>query len=292
MSLLCLLVMMRGVSPALRAAKDFFKLPSNVKIVAFLSGVSVYLGGLFFLYALALMSKAGAAVIMESWPVLAMFIAPFFIRKKWDKIRLLDWFIVLLCFVGVFLISASEKGQDFASFIADPFFFFKGQQFSEYIGILVAFLAAYCFAFSGVSRAQFMSMLPEKFEEKHFSHRNPLSASTFIYLVSYIIGIPIAFLTLFFLEPDFSASGGSYVPAILNGVILTITSVLYSYALLKADSANINALWYIAPLLAAMWLWLFGLSQITDLIIIGGLLIVISNIILILSQPQQKKDGA
>jgi hypothetical protein len=82
------------------------------------------------------------------------------------------------------------------------------------------------------------------------------------------------------------------LPIIMIGVIFVIVSTFYSYALLVADNANINLIWYISPVLAAVWLALSGYSQITPMLVLGGFLIIVSNIILISVSSKKKTEIA
>lgn len=283
-----LTVFMRSPVKTFHALKGFMALPIETRMIAVFSGISVYLGGLCFLFSLSLMSKAGAAVIMEMWPILAIFIAPIMmIEKKWKSLGLLDIFLIALSLFGVLMITAAEKSLTLWQFIQNPFFMFTNQDVYAYIGIIVAFLAAFCFAFSGVSRSHFANRLPRDFRLQHFKKTETITESLYTYLLTYLLGFPIAIILLFFLEPEASAQITSFAPAMFNGFVLVATSALYSYAVLKADNSNINLIWYFAPLLAAIWLSLFGLSQITDMLVIGGSLIVIANVVLILSSRRK-----
>lgn len=279
-----LVLFMKSPSRTHGALKEFMALPLETRLIAVFSGISVYLGGLCFLFALSLMSKAGAAIIMEMWPILAIFIAPVLMtEKKWKSMGLLNAVLILLSLTGLLMITASESGMTFSRFLQNPFFMFVNQDAYAYIGIVVAFLAAFCFAFSGVSRSHFANKLPPDFRHRHFGKTETITESLYTYLLTYILGFPLALVLLLFLEPEAGASIASILPVAFNGFVLVATSSLYSYAVLKADNANINLIWYFAPLLAAIWLSLFGLSRITEMLVIGGGLIVIANIVLILS---------
>ena len=72
-------------------------------------------------------------------------------------------------------------------------------------------------------------------------------------------------------------------------------SSMYSYALLKSDSSNVAAIWYIGPALAASWLVFFGFSEATELLVIGAAFIIVSNLSIIFipakkSGLSEKKD--
>lgn len=282
-SFILLFAFFKGPTHAIVVLKQFLILPHNVKLIALFSGIAVYLGGLFFILALKLMSKAGATMITEMWPALAIFITPIFIAKKWQRIRALDIWTLLLCLIGVVFITASETGQNFSNFIKQPFFLQQEYGFETYIGIFLAVLSAYCFAFSGVSRAHFANSLPQDFRDEHMDGGITIKEATFTYLLTYLLGVPLVVLLFFVMETGANLSPEAILPGVMNGVILTATSTLYSYAILKSNNANINILWYFAPLLASLWLVYFDFSIATDMIAIGGFLIVVANIVLIIT---------
>lgn len=279
-----LVVMMGGPKPFFAALGGFRDLPGNLKVVSFFSGTSVYLGNVFFLYSLSLMSKAGATVIMEMWPILAIFVSAALIEKSWHALRPLDYVMMAVCIFGVIMITGAEKDVGIIGFLADPLFIFSDYEFMDYVGVAVAFLSAYCYAYSGVSRARFTASMDEDFTRKYFSHAHELAQSLYIYLITLIVGFPFAIALVLGIESDFHFASPALLPSIANGAVLTVTSVLYSYAILHAASPNINILWYIAPLLAAIWLYIFGFTALTSLLMLGGALILLANVVTVLTQ--------
>jgi drug/metabolite transporter (DMT)-like permease len=278
-----------GPKRSIAVLSHFKKLPMNVKLIAVFSGIAIYLGGLFFIMALQLMSRAGATVITEMWPALAVFIAPLLIRKNWQRIKLLDVWVLVICLVGVIFITAAETGQNFSAFIEMPFFMQQDYNFEHYLGIFLAVLSAYCFAFSGVSRAHFANSLPQDFRDEYMEGGVTIKEATYTYLITYILGIPLVILLYFVMETGVGFEAKALLPGVMNGIILTVTSTLYSYAILKSDNSNINILWYFAPLLASLWLILFGLTEATDMVAIGGFLIILANVSLIMSADKEKQ---
>lgn len=274
----------------LTTIKDYWKLPFEIKIVPFLSGIGIYLGGIFFLFALSLMSKAGASLIMETWPILAIFIAPVVLYKKWNRFDPIDGLLILLSIAGLLCITAAEENITLDAFLKNPLFLFNGQDFYGHVGILMAFLSAICFAGSSIARSYFASVLPEDFRISHFGQINTLKESVFAYFLTYLYGLPLALLSFLIMEDQISFEFYTVAPVIFIGVSLVITSSFYSYALLITENSNINLIWYVSPLLAALWLALFGYSQITEMLILGGLLIIIANVILILKSRKAKSN--
>ena len=285
-----ILVMVLSGKPRLmlKAIISFKDLPKRVITTAFLSGMSIYLGIVFFLFSMNLMSKAGATAIAEMWPALAVFIAPFVIRKKWQPIRSADIWVLISCIVGVVLITASEKGQGLNDFIYNPFFMKGDAGFSEYIGIFLALLSAYCFAFSGVARAHFANSLPQEFRDKYFKGGVTTTEAMYSYMLTYIASLPLVIIVIILLESQYHVGTGALLPAITNGLLLTIMSSMYSYALLKSDSSNVVAIWYIGPALAAIWLVIFGFSEATDLLILGAIFIFFPNAALVFLPNKSK----
>lgn len=283
------LVLIKSPAKALEMVKGFFSLSLENKLIAFFSGFAVYLGGVFFLFSLTLMSKAGATVIMEMRPLIALFIAPILmIEKKWDSLRPIDGLLILLSLGGLLMLTASERAMTFAQFLSDPFMMFRDQSPYAYIGIVIAFLSAFCFAFSGVSRAHFANRLPHDFRVKYFNKTESITESVYAYMMAYILGFPLSILLLIFLEPNAQMEVMSLIPALLNGFALVGTSVFFSYAILKAKNANVSLVLYFAPLLAALWLYMAGFSDITEMLVLGGGLIIISNLILITTSKKKK----
>lgn len=267
----------------------FFKLPFETVLVPILSGTGIFAGGLFFISALDMMSKAGATLIMESWPLMAIVVSRALLtRKKWEPFCLRDLGLMLLALFGMFFITASEVGMSLDDFTNDPFSFFQEQTFEGVIGIILAVLSALCFAWAGVSRAYFASILPEKMRIHFFGKKDSLSEANFTYMLTYLFGIPSAVLCFFMFEgSQFEFNMVSILPIVLLGFVLTITSMFYAYGLIIANNANVNLLWYIAPLLATVWLVMFGYSTLTAFIFIGGGLIIGANLFLVLSSKKK-----
>jgi drug/metabolite transporter (DMT)-like permease len=267
----------------------FFKLPFDTILIPILSGTGIFAGGLFFISSLSMMSKAGATLIMESWPLMAIVVARALLtHKKWQPFRPLDLILILIALLGMMFITSSEVGVSFDDFIDAPFAFFQNQNFEGIIGIILAVLSALCFAWAGVSRTYFASILPEKMRIHFFGQKDSLSEANFTYMLTYLFGIPSAIFCFFIFEGShFEFNIISLLPIMLLGCVLTITSMFYAYGLIIANNANVNLLWYIAPLLATVWLVIFGYSAITPLLIVGGFLIILSNIILIMTNREK-----
>jgi len=263
--------------------KSYFKLPWNIQIIPILSGTGILGGTLFFIFALEMMSKAGATLIMECWPLIAILVARSLLtHKHWEDFKLLDLVLIILTLIGLSFISASEAGLTLEQFLSSPQSIFSNKGFEELLGILLALLSALCFAWGGVSRSYFVEQLPNDMRLKYFGKTQTIAEANFTYMMTYILGIPAAILCFWMFEKqpiEFAFTG--IIPVTLIAISLIITSAFYAYAVVIASNANINLLWYIAPVLATIWLIIFGYSSMTPLLFVGGLLIIFANIILL-----------
>jgi drug/metabolite transporter (DMT)-like permease len=262
--------------------RELFSMSFDVWLVIILSGVAAYIGTLFFLLSLNLMSPAGAAIIMECWPILAIFIAPVLIEKNWKPFETLDIVLIMFLMLGLFIISASDIGLSFEELLEDPLFLFTGKSYEEMYGIICAVLSAFCYAWAGVARPYFVEKLPNNYRQKYFGGTKNWKESLFAFWVTALTAIPLATLTVFIFGFDLSPLGNIIMPTIGLGLALTAMGCLYALSISLADTPNVNFLWYLSPLMAAIWLAIFGFSQITPMLVLGGFFIISANIILIL----------
>jgi drug/metabolite transporter (DMT)-like permease len=280
----------RNMSAFIAPTKELFKLPWETWTVIILSGVAGYMGTLFFLWSLKYMSEAGAAIIMESWPILAVFIAPVLMRNHTNRIRLVDVFIIGLIIFGALMINGSDANMSVGQFIDNPFFMFQDRSFENYIGIFCAFMSAFCYAWAGSSRPYFSALLPFEYRKKHFSKGAPFFETLYSFWLTCLSAMPIAIVVNIFMDESLLISQSNIIISLSLGICLTIMGCMYAYSLMVSNTSMINLLWYIAPILATLWLVIFGYSQITPLFILGGGLIIGANLLLVLSSKKKTTD--
>jgi drug/metabolite transporter (DMT)-like permease len=270
---------------------DTMKLDWDVLIISILAGTGAFLGMLFFIYALEMMSKAGATLIMECWPLMAIIVTRALLsHKEWESFRPIDLILILMCFCGFILIYASEMGFSLEQFFSSPHTLFSDSSYEELFGVLLAVMAALLFAWAGVARSYFVTKLPDEFRIHYFGQKDSITEMNFSNMAIYAFGIPSAIIGYLWFEEDSFVLNSEFITYILLITLcLTVTGIFYSYSLLIAHNANINLLWYFAPVLAIIWLSIFGYSVLTPLVILGGFLIIFANIILILITPKRQK---
>jgi drug/metabolite transporter (DMT)-like permease len=273
----------RSVSGLYKPLYDLFRLPWHVWIIIVLSGLGGYMGTLFYLWAISLMSDAGAAIIMEAWPLLAVLIAPVLLKNHAQKIRFLDLILIAVLVLGSFMICASDTGLSFEEFITNPLFMFTGRSFEEFSGMLCAFMAAFCYAWAGVSRPYFLAQLPQNYKDKYLTAHKQWYESLYAFWLTCLTAIPLSLFCAIWYENGVFIPPFNFAVTTLLGIFLTTMGCFYAYSLMLAKSSTINLLWYISPVLAATWLVVFGYSEVTPLLIAGAFLIILANLILILT---------
>ena len=272
----------------IRALRTLFSMPFDTWFIIVLSGVTAYIGTLFFSIIAKPYVACGAAIIMECWPILAIFIAPVLIEKNWKPFETLDLVLIAFLMLGLFIISASDVGLSFEELLNNPLFLFTGKSYEELYGIICAVLSAFCYAWAGVARPYFVEKLPPEYRVKYFGKPRNWKESLFTFWITALTAIPLAVVTVAIFGFDLSPIPNIIIPTVGLGLALTAMGCLYALSLSLADTPNVNFLWYLSPLLAAIWLALFGYSQITPMLILGGLFIISANIILILKSRKPK----
>lgn len=290
---IALIMIRRNARDLIGSTAELLQLPWHTWIVIALSGIAGYMGTLFFLWALLFMSEAGAAIIMESWPILAVFMAPALIKHHQNTIRFRDILLMLFILCGVLMISASEANMSFTQFFNNPFFMFEDRNYEEYIGIICAFLSALCYAWAGISRPYFSSLLPLEYRKKHFAKGAPFFETLYSFWLTCLSATPVAIIANLLMGDPIIAPLNNIGLSLLLGICLTVMGCMYAYSLMVSKTSMINLLWYIAPVLATLWLVLFGYSQVTLLLLCGGGIILVANgLLIITNQSYQSKSGS
>ncbi len=282
-------IALRGRKNLSALVRDVSELPTGVLWLAGISGTSANMGNILFVIALGMMSKGGAAIIMESWPIIALFLAPLVIQKTWRKVGILDYLFGLLALCGIVFISLPEASLTAGEFIASPMSLFNGGDFLTYAGIILVFMGSFCFALSGVYRTEFANKLPESFKKSYGGEKYQFTDMVVSEAITKFFYLPIIVVAFFTMELNGTISTPEgFMAAFLVGLIIALVNTLYSYALFKTANPSIQILWYIAPVLAVIWLSLFGLSEINLEIFLGAMLVIIANILVSIKASHQK----
>ena len=242
-------------------------------IPAFVCGVSGVLSHAFFIISLSLANKAGVSLLYESWPIIAVIATPMLMKKAWKEVSLKEVLVSLVALIGVALIILTDANIDFSTNPSDSS---NTNNYSVLGGYILAFAAAYMTAVLVVTRGTY--------SEYFKALDDDIGAS----LVSEIFGrtISMFFMSLAFvyLKDDFYMADVNWAATFFIGfVVFVVGGVLYTYSLLKTDRPTIHIMYYFVPVLAVVWLWVFGESTIHTGLLVGGAIILAANIYLVIA---------
>lgn len=216
-------------------------------------------------------SKAGATIIFEIWPILSMFLTPLLIKKGWENLTPYDFIYGILAFVGMAFILAPELEQ--------PFFLQQKDPVSAFMILILPFLGGIFMAVTSVLKARLSYHMEIKGQ--------PLVSLLVVqvYYGIYACGFAAVAYAIVRMSSE-QAVNNVYDLTIITGllvvgiIIYTLGRLTYVMGLLKSTKSNIIALWYFMPIFSVFWLYLAGLSAITPHIIIGAASIICANLLI------------
>lgn len=255
------------VTPGYSAVKNLSvrKLPRGVLFEIFVGCLTVLLSFACLLKSFAYMSKAGATVIFEIWPVIAMYITPLLIRRGYSKISRRDIGFSLLAFIGVAFLMYPEVQKSGNIFICE----------GSLCYVVLPLIGGMLMAIASVVKSRVSHTL----ENKKFPIASLLRVQVFFSAGVTLLAIPFM---LFFPQDVHSV----YTPQAIAGVVFiglfihTLGNISYTLAVLGSKKSNIVVLWYLMPIFSVIWLWLAGESKITSFIVLGSIYIITSNLIM------------
>ena len=241
----------------------FFDLPRMIKIQTIIGSIIGMLALVTLLYAFKYMSRAGATVIYEIWPIITMFIAPLLIQKSWESISIKDYFLSLLALIGVGLISYPELQSEF---------FKESHPVWKYALLLLPLFGGVCMAVFSTIKVRVSHLIEIK--------EAPL-CSFLLVQIYFALFTAIAALPLLFFWPDQESSYTLQNISCLffvGIVTYALGNLAYAIALLRTEKSNIVVLWYMVPVLSVFFLWIAGETNITPYIILGSCFIISANL--------------
>ena len=239
-----------------------------------LIGLASTLYNFCFIYAMEVGSKIGSAIIIEGWPIIAIFLAPLLVTKSWKKVTVFDVVAAFVALGGVALIMIEDSKNISNIFATDA-----GLPTNIIIGSAAALMGSLSLAASVVLSSEVSNRL-SKYVLKEKKHS--LACAFIGETIRRIVALPSSAILLFaFAEDMYTDSAGIALSVIIGVVIFCIGSAAVTLALLRSSSSTINMLYYASPILAVVWLYLAGLGTVTPLIVTGGCMVVMANILTI-----------
>jgi drug/metabolite transporter (DMT)-like permease len=233
------------------------------------SGLSLILAQACLLTSFLYLSKAGAMIIYEVWPIFAMYLTPLLVAKAWPRVSPRDLMFAMLALFGVSLIMLPERGE--------PFFLKASSLVARYGTLLLPLAGGALNALSSVLKARLSQRLDIK--------GHPLISVLVAQVFYGIFGTGFAAAALA-LSRLFDHQVSRYTPLNIGGmlfislVVYTAGRLSYVVGLLRSKHSNITVLWYLTPILTVLWLWLAGYSAVTTPIVLGSCFIIGANLLM------------
>jgi len=205
-------------------------------------------------------------VIFEVWPLFGMVATALLMRERFESLTKRSFLLGLVALLGLGLVVWSGQGHDDGP-TAYP---------NATLGILAATGAAIAMAISVATHVKartIIGALPGMRDAAVVTNVLTKAVSAGLFFAVLLVWQPWATLT--------GMGPGLWGFVLFNGIfIVSIGSVAYSESLAVGSRSDVILLWYMTPLLAVIWLRLFGLGEITDTLVLGGLFIISANVLL------------
>lgn len=211
-------------------------------------------------YAFSVGSNSGVTMLYELWPLIVFFGLPLIFRDRFFSLGWLEVAAAVIALIGLALIVvASNEGEAFA--VAS--ILLSGEALGLLAGVL---MAAAVLLKSG-------SVVGRDMEELNFGD------FALIDLVNRAFAAAYALIAILVLKPDQAGLILQWDSSIGFGVIEGLGGLLYWIAIGRSARSSIQLLLYLAPVLAFVWLYLVGLSELTGGILFGAMLIFAANVV-------------
>ncbi len=228
-------------------------------MIAFIAGACSGFSHAFFVLALTMANKGGVSILFESWPIIALILAPHMIDKDWNKSSWKDYSIAFIALIGVAVIILSDKDINWL----------QGEDWDIYalMAYMITLLASYMTALLAILRtnyAQVYEPLENDFAAVMLSEA----------IVRFFASICLAVVGIAF-GMNLQVSMDQLPMLLLIGIgIFALGGSAYTYALLKAKNPNIVIFDYLIPIIAVVWLIMFGLTELTAWLAIGSIITI------------------
>jgi drug/metabolite transporter (DMT)-like permease len=254
-----------------------------------LIGLVTTLYNFCFFYAMQMTSKVAAAIIIEMWPLFAMFLAPLLISKEWKALKFNDFLIGALGLSGVIIIMLGDQNINFLSTESIHELYESIDPLSLF-GIFMAIIGSLCVALS----ITLSSEVGNRISKVVMQEDTPsLSSAAIAEVVRRCMAIPPSLFLFWAFSSDISYTAQGLAFSVITGIfIFNIGSFTMRVALLRAPSSSINMLYYISPVLAVIWLYIIGEGNLTPTILVGGLLVIVANLAIIQKNRKPKANTA
>jgi drug/metabolite transporter (DMT)-like permease len=258
-------------------------LTKRAYVIILASGVVGVLCHAFFILALTLADKGGVSLLYESWPVLAVIATPFLMKKTWKEVSLTEFLVGIVALGGVAIIILSDPSVGFSlDRTRAPS---EATDLSTLGGYTLAFAGAYMLALVVITKGMYA---------EYFTDLNDTFAATiYTEMLSRIICVFVVLGLFLFMDIRIDESSIHWSSVIFVGfIVFVLGGALYTHALLSSQSPTIHIINYFVPVLAVIWLWFAGETQVTAGLFIGGAIVTLANIYLVYAGRKAKLSNA
>ncbi len=232
------------------------KMAGRLKADVVLGCLASFLSFACLLFSFLSFSRAGAVMVFESWPVLAVFLAPLLLQRGWSKIARRDMLFSALALTGLGFLMIPEAHH------LTPL-----QLFLPLLGGLL--MAA-------------GSMLKSRVSQALADKKRPLAALLRVQTI-FSAGVTLFALPCALLWPHHHGAPdkATLIIVVFTGLAVhTLGNVAYTQGLLRSSKTAILALWNLMPPLAVFWLWRAGEGHITPAIVLGSIFIITASLMM------------
>ena len=212
-------------------------------------------------------AKISTVIIVESWPIFNAVLLPFILKSKQSKAGVYELSLFVMALIGLVILAydnTSGKQVEFDMFTL--------AQQDIYAGLSLVFMVL-----STLAKAKCTEYLQEVSSLSAY-------AAQFLFQTFYII--PCVALALYGLNTTDNvaayaatlAQNAHWILAVCSAVWLT--SALYTLANISQSSSTDHLVWFFAPIITALIMVVLQLDTLTENAVLGGILIVASNLFL------------
>jgi drug/metabolite transporter (DMT)-like permease len=216
-----------------------------------------------FFVAILFLAPVAATITLELWVVFLVLIGLVFGK---EKVSFLDFMLILACFIGAGLASATESTDGLTTY---------DTLISGTLG-----------AFAGLALAA-KSAIHAHVAKKLTRPKTDVTRALNPHILSTLISLPLYALVVWGLaEFDILTGAVSIEAAIPIAICMAIGAPTFIYALIHKPGEGALAIYYCTPVLAVFLLATVGVQEVTYFLALGGLLVICSNIYLALRADQ------
>ena len=255
-----------------RHVRKYFKLQQEMGsdgwMTIVIAGACSAFSHIFFVIALGMANKSGISLVFEIWPLLAVFFTPYMIDKEWKKTRRQDYLIGTIALVGVALIAFSDENIGW---------FQEEWKLESILAYGMVILASYMTAILSLMRTQYANKLQQR------GLNNSFASVVISETLTRFIAVVFILIAIFGMGEELQAPTDNFGLLFIIGFgIFVIGGSSFSYAILKSKSPNIHLFYYLVPVFAVVWLVIAQESQVTFLMVTGGVITILACVYLVM----------